>query len=83
MGRVVNAVPFIGGLLLATALLLADGLVASATLIRKAPDRNRVLGGGIAAMGVALLFADPSRIIIDQMSQHRVIHQRVLSGWSP
>ena len=57
MGESVDAVHYIGGFLVATALLHAGGFVVAAALVRKTPDLNRMLGGGIALTGVALLFA--------------------------
>jgi urease accessory protein len=57
MGKGGSAVHFIAGFVLATALLHTGGLVAATSLVRNKPILNRLLGGGIAFAGAALLFA--------------------------
>jgi urease accessory protein len=56
MGQGASAVHFIVGFVLATALLHAGGLVAAASFVCNKPILNRLVGGGIAFAGAALLF---------------------------
>jgi urease accessory protein len=51
-----SAAQFSVGFLLATALLHIGGVATAASLIRSRPALSRLLGGGIAVIGAALLF---------------------------